>query len=86
MMHDLEGRVMKSNQAEQRRGEKIRQIKNSLRELNDSIKHNNICIMNLRKREKEAENVLEEIIGENFPNLRKETDTDPGGTEIPLRI
>ena len=38
------------------------------------------------KRVKEAEILFEEIIGENFLNLRKETNPDPGGTEIPQQI
>ena len=41
------------------------------------MKHTNIQIIGVPKREergKEAENVLEEIIAEDFPNLGKETD------------
>ena len=36
-----------------------------------------------RRREKEAENLLEEILAENFSNLEKKTDLEPGGTESP---
>ena len=40
------------------------------------IKHTNICIIGVpewKEREKKAGNLFEEIIGENFPNLEKET-------------
>ena len=44
--------------------------KNKPRELSDSIKYNEIYILGIpeEEREKEAENLFEEIIAENFPN------------------
>ena len=48
----------------------------SLRELWDSIKHTNICIIGVpewEEIEKRLENIFEEIIAENFPNMRKES-------------
>ena len=53
------------------------QNENRLREVSDSIKHNNICIIGIpeeEEREKGAQHVFEEIMAENFPNLEKETD------------
>ena len=53
---------------------------NRLKEFIDSIKHNNIHIMGVseeEEREKETENLFEEIIYENISNLGKETDPDP---------
>ena len=53
------------------------QNENRLRELSDFIKGSNICIIGVpekEEREKGAENLSEEIIPENFPNLGKETD------------
>ena len=50
----------------------------SLRDLWDNIKCNNIHIIGVsegEEREKGAENIFEEIIAENFPNLGKETVT-----------
>uniref|UniRef100_A0ABI7YNC6 L1 transposable element RRM domain-containing protein n=1 Tax=Felis catus TaxID=9685 RepID=A0ABI7YNC6_FELCA len=47
------------------------------RELSDSLKRNNIRIIEVQEdeeREKEVENLCEEIIVENFPNLGKDTD------------
>ena len=52
------------------------------------MKWNNIHIIGVteeEEREKEAEGVLEQIIAENFPNLGKETDINPGGTENSLQ-
>ena len=60
------------------------QNENRLRELSDSIKHNNIHIIGIleEEREKGAENLFGETIAENFVNLGKRTNSDPGGTEI----
>ena len=43
----------------------------------DNIKCANLCITGIpevEERVKEIENVFEEIMAENFPNLKKETD------------
>ena len=59
---------------------RVKQIlhnENRLRELSDSIKHNNIHIIGIleeEEKEKGEENLFEEIIIENFPNLGMETD------------
>ena len=52
------------------------QNENRPRELSDSIKCSNIHIIGVPEEEergKGAENLSEEIIAENFPNLGKET-------------
>ena len=49
-----------------------------LRDYWDNIKHTNICIIGVPQREERAkglENIFEDIIAENFPNLGKETVT-----------
>ena len=49
----------------------------SLRDLWNNIKHTNILILGVPEggeREKGAENICEDTIAENFPNLWKETD------------
>ena len=73
----LDERLEEITQAEQKREKGIRQNENSVRELWDNIKHTNIHIIGVpegEERDKGAENLFEEIIAENFPNLRKETD------------
>ena len=50
------------------------QNENGLRELSDSIKCNNTCIIGVPEEEREkGKNLFEEIIAENFPNLEKKT-------------
>ena len=52
------------------------QNENRLKKLSDSIKNSNICIIGIKEEEekgKGSENLFEEIITENFPNLGKET-------------
>ena len=47
----------------------------SLRDIWDNIKHNNIYIIGVpegEEREKGPEKIFEEIIVENFPNMAKE--------------
>ena len=68
---------MESNEVEQKRERRVLQHKNRLRELSDSIKHNNIHIIGVQEeeeREKGAENLFQEIIAKKFANLEKETD------------
>ena len=71
-INDIEDKIMENNEAWKEEGKKnIR-----LRELSDSMKYNNICIIGVleEEREKGAEGLFEQIIAENFPNLGKETD------------
>jgi len=68
---------VENNEAEQKRERKILDHKSRLRELSDSIKHNNIHLIGVpeeEKREEWVEGIFEEIIAEIFPNLGKETD------------
>lgn len=51
--------------------------KTNVGDLWDNIKHDNLCIVGIPEEEREngLENVFKEIIAENFPNLKKKTDT-----------
>ena len=58
----------------------------NIRDLLDNIKHVNLGIIGIpegEEREKGTENVFEEIMAENFPNLNKETHPDRGSIEGP---
>ena len=64
---------MESNEAEQEK-EKIK-YENRLREHSDAINCDNIHILQEGEgREKETENIFEEILAANFLNLEKETE------------
>ena len=67
----MEDKVGKSTQTEQQKEKRILKNVKSLRNIWDNMKHNNICIMGIIDG-KESENLSEEIMTENFPNLVKE--------------
>ena len=73
---DIEDKIMENNEAENKRERNVLNHEYRLRELNYSLKHNNICLIGVpeEEREKGAKGLSEEIKAENFPNLGKETD------------
>ena len=73
---DTEDKIMK-NEAKQQRGRRIMEHENRFRELRDSIKCNNISIIGVPEEEdtkKGADNLFQERIAKNFPNLGERTD------------
>ena len=68
----------------------MKRNEDSLRDLWDNIKRNNICIIGVtegEEREKGPEKIFKEIIVENFPNMGKETATQVQETQrVPYRI
>ena len=74
---ELGERLEEITQGEQVKEKRIKKSEDSLRDLWDNIKHTNIRVIGVpegEERDKGAENLFQEIIDENFPNLRKETD------------
>ena len=74
----LEGRMVEFIAAEQTKEKRMKRNEESLRDLWDNIKCNNICIIGVpegEEREKGPEKIFEEIIVENFPNMGKEITT-----------
>ena len=72
---DLEDRMLEFTATEQKKEKRMKRNEDSLRDLWDKIKHTNICIIGVpegEERDKGPENIFEEIIVENFPNMRKE--------------
>ena len=56
----------------------MKRNEDSLRDLWDNIKHNNICIIWIpegEERKKGPEKICEQITAENFPNMGKEIAT-----------
>ena len=76
--------------AEQNKEKRIKRNEDSLRDLWDNIKHNNICITGVpegEEREKGPEKVFEEIIVKNFPNMGREIATQVQEAQrVPYRI
>ena len=72
---DLEDKIVEITTAEQNKEKRIKRIEDSLRDLWDNIKRTNIRIIEVPEEEekkKVTEKIFEEIIVENFPNMRKE--------------
>ena len=87
-MDDLEDKIVKITTAEQNKEKRMKRIEDSLRDVWDKIKCNNIRIIAVPEEEekkKGTEKILEEIIVENFPNMGKEIVSTPGSTESPIQ-
>ena len=73
---DLENKVgkKKPTQTEQQKGKRILKNEESLRNILDNIKYNNICIMGIPGEESDyaIKNLFEETRTKNVPNLMKE--------------
>ena len=77
-LSDLENRMVELTATEQNKEKRIKRNEDSLRDLWDNIKHTNIHIIGVpegEEREKGPKKIFEEMIVENFPNIRKETAT-----------
>ena len=74
-INDLEDKIVEKTTSEQNKEERLKTIEDSLRDLWNNIKHTNIRIIGVPEEEekkKGTEKIFEEIIVENFPNMRKE--------------
>ena len=72
---DLEDKIVEITTAEQNKEQRMKRIEDSLRDLWDNIKSNNIRIIGVPEEEekkKGTEEIFEDIIVENFPNMGKE--------------
>ena len=72
---DLEDKTVEISTSEQNKEKENEKIKDSLRDLWDNIKWNNIRTIGFREEEdkkKGTEKIFEKIIVENFPNMGKE--------------
>uniref|UniRef100_U3KNB4 L1 transposable element RRM domain-containing protein n=1 Tax=Oryctolagus cuniculus TaxID=9986 RepID=U3KNB4_RABIT len=74
---DLEDREQENIQSNQRKEEEIRNLKNIVGNLQDTIKKHNIRVLGVpegMEREKGLEGLFSEILAENFPGLEKDRD------------
>ena len=87
---DLEDRMVEFTAAEQKKEKRMKRNEDSLRDLWDNIKRNNIHIIRVperEEREKGPEKIFEEIIVKNFPNMGKEIATQVQEAQrVPYRI
>ena len=87
---DLEDRMVEITAAEQNREKRMKRNEDSLRDLWDNVKRNNILTRGVpegEEREKGPEKIGEEIIVENFPNMGKEIATQVREVQrVPGRI
>ena len=87
---DPEDRMVEFTAAEQNKEKRMKRNEDSLRDLWDNIKHNNIRIIGVpegEEREKGPEKIFEKIIVENFPNVGKEIATQVQEAQrVPYRI
>ena len=74
----LEDKMVEITSEEQNKVKRMKRTEDSLRDLCDNIKRTNIQIIRVpeeeeeKKKNKGYENIFEEIIFENFPNIEKE--------------
>ena len=87
---ELEDRMVEFTAAEQNKEKRMKRNEDSLRDLWDNIKHNNIRIIGVpegEEREEGLEKIFEEITVENFPNMGKEIATQVQEAQrVPYRI
>ena len=87
---DLEDRMVEFTAAQQNKEKRMKRNEDSLRDLLDNIKRNNIHIIGVpegEERVKGPEKIFEEIIVENFPNMGKEIATQVQEAQrVPYRI
>ena len=73
---DIEDKLMAKRETEEKRYRQLRDQEDRLREINDTLRKKNLCVIGVpegAKMDREPEYVFEQIIAENFPNLGRET-------------
>ena len=87
---DLEDRVVEITATEQNKEKRKKRNEDSLRDIWNNIKCNNIYIIGVpegEEKEKGPEKIFEDIIADNFPNMRKETLTQVQEVQrVPYRM
>ena len=76
-------------QPEEQEGKRVQKHKDSIRSLWDNFKCTNIWIIGLpegEEKEQEIENLFENTMKENFPNLVKEIDIQVQETQSPKQV
>ncbi|KAF6114663.1 hypothetical protein HJG60_010618 [Phyllostomus discolor] len=86
---ELEDRVENNIQKEQKKEKRLRKNEEILREMQDNMKCNNIRIIGISEggeEEQGIENLVEQVMKENFPNLMREEVTQIQETQrVPIK-
>ena len=86
---EVEDRMVEINESERKKEKRIEKNEDNLRDLWDNVKCPNIRIIGVQEEEdkkKDHEQILEEIIVENFPKMGKEIITQVQETQrVPNR-
>ena len=75
-MSDIEDKLMARKEAEEKRDKQLKDHEDRLREINDNLRRKNLHLIRVpesTERNRGTENIFEQIIAENFPNLGRET-------------
>ena len=75
-MSDIEDKLMAKRETEEKRDKQLEDHEDRLREINDSLRKKNLCLIGVpegAKRARGPEYIFEQILVENFPNLGRET-------------
>ena len=83
---EVEDKMVEINEAERKKEKRIKRNEDNLRDLRDNVKHPNIRLIGVPEEEdkkKGQEKLLEEIIAENFPKMRKKIATQVQETQSP---
>ena len=82
-IRDLEDRMVEFTAMEQNKEKRMKRNEDSLRDLWDNVKRDNICIIGVPEEERERgpKKTFEEIIVENFPNMGKDIHPSPESAE-----
>lgn len=73
--HELNDRSFEIMQSEEQNENRMKKMEESLQDVWDRIRRNNICIMGIaevEEKEKGTENLFKIILAENFPNVGRE--------------
>ena len=83
-----EYQVEKNSQKDQEKKKRLRKKEEGLREMQDNMKCNNICIIGITEEVEEQgiENLFEKVMMENIPNLMREKVTQIQETQrVPIK-
>ena len=86
----MEDKTEQNGQSEKENKKRLKNSKDTLRELQDNMKHNNIHIIGITEGEETAqgrESIFEKIMTENFPNVvRKKVTQLQEAHRVPMNM